>query len=581
MSFKECFFEFRESGLSLIYGRVGVGKTSLAEGVVWCLFGKTRKGVLADGIINNTLKKNCSVTLELKDGDNVYKITRYRKHDNIPSKKPLWLSTNGGKSISVDQEEINNIIGITYNLFIIANVITSSDDSSNILELKSQRNDIFQEIFGNANFEKYEKKISPNLKRVTVELETTSRKINDYRAQLSALKDSVGSFNNSKKEKVNELKKQLKELNDKKAKLSKFQIDKLSSNIKELEKISSLLTETVEQERELFSTIDKINSIIEKSKNTIESLNKKSDSYSNERCPECNQVVSANKSEKKKSEIASFIEAETKNISDSMKLIEKANAKFKKLADKKEALEKDKRSIETTISKFEFKNTESYNEALKNTDLNIETVSRFIKDIDFNDFIKEQNAKEKEIINALPGLEKIESELKEEQEYWQFWKDASDMKQPNNYKMWRIKSIIGDFNKILNDFMSILFRDDTVSDVKISFNSDLTETIMVDGEERQYALFSKGQRKKLNNSVNFTFFKMVRKFVKPIPFIFVDEAMDGLDNSSQYAMIDYLQAVAQNTSIYIISHNDAIKNSIDRSYCVEMKDGFSEINEAK
>ena len=57
----------------------GVGKSSIADALCWSLYGETARGISGDDVINNIAKKNCCVSVTLKDGATVYRIERYRK----------------------------------------------------------------------------------------------------------------------------------------------------------------------------------------------------------------------------------------------------------------------------------------------------------------------------------------------------------------------------------------------------------------------------------------------------------------------------------------------------------------------
>jgi len=69
-----------ERGLVLIEGPNGAGKSSIVDALSWCLFNATARGETGDSVINNKAKKNCEVVVELDDGGQLYRVSRYRKH---------------------------------------------------------------------------------------------------------------------------------------------------------------------------------------------------------------------------------------------------------------------------------------------------------------------------------------------------------------------------------------------------------------------------------------------------------------------------------------------------------------------
>ena len=93
----------------------GSGKSCILEAVYWCLFGDTLRNIRsADGVVNNTVKKDCSVVVQMVEDDVKYQIERYRKHTK--KKNNLYLYINGvdsrGKDNRETQEFIESIIGM-------------------------------------------------------------------------------------------------------------------------------------------------------------------------------------------------------------------------------------------------------------------------------------------------------------------------------------------------------------------------------------------------------------------------------------------------------------------------------------
>lgn len=57
----------------------GSGKSFLLEGIVWCLFGQTMRGIKGDEVINRQSKKNCIVSVDVDIDGTKLTIIRYRK----------------------------------------------------------------------------------------------------------------------------------------------------------------------------------------------------------------------------------------------------------------------------------------------------------------------------------------------------------------------------------------------------------------------------------------------------------------------------------------------------------------------
>ena len=113
----------------------GSGKSTILEAITWCIFGKglprpqgnSEKGVAADEVLNDTLKKQCKVALDLSEGDTTYTVERWRKWK--PEKKGkatngvrLWINSAEPEGIeALDEAETTRLItehlGISYDIW--------------------------------------------------------------------------------------------------------------------------------------------------------------------------------------------------------------------------------------------------------------------------------------------------------------------------------------------------------------------------------------------------------------------------------------------------------------------------------
>ena len=75
----------------------GSGKSCILEAVYWCLFGDTLRSIKsADGVVNNNVKKDCSVIVQMTEGDVKYRVERYRKHSKKKNNLYLYINGNSG-----------------------------------------------------------------------------------------------------------------------------------------------------------------------------------------------------------------------------------------------------------------------------------------------------------------------------------------------------------------------------------------------------------------------------------------------------------------------------------------------------
>ena len=111
----------------------GAGKSSLVDGLCWCLYGKTARGLSGEEVINQK-SKACVVSVEISEGTHKYVITRKRKgktadltitheYDYLDEEfRPVMRKSDSLSkgTIAETQAEIEKIIGCPFNVFVAA-----------------------------------------------------------------------------------------------------------------------------------------------------------------------------------------------------------------------------------------------------------------------------------------------------------------------------------------------------------------------------------------------------------------------------------------------------------------------------
>lgn len=96
----------------------GAGKSLLFEAIVWALWGKTVREYTGDEVVNRRTKRNCRVSLTLRDGVDLYTITRFQKSKESEKPNDLLLTRNGeptdahGKASA--QQRIDTLVGMDF-----------------------------------------------------------------------------------------------------------------------------------------------------------------------------------------------------------------------------------------------------------------------------------------------------------------------------------------------------------------------------------------------------------------------------------------------------------------------------------
>lgn len=139
--------DLSENKNCLLLGKNGSGKTSIFEGIVWCIYGVTK--LKADNVVNKISGENTKVELEFSEKNHDYVITRYRKHKT--HKNNVYVFEDGNnislKNQVDTQELIQKIIGIDSRAFMSSIVLSSETYKQFLRETNSVRLQIFESVF--------------------------------------------------------------------------------------------------------------------------------------------------------------------------------------------------------------------------------------------------------------------------------------------------------------------------------------------------------------------------------------------------------------------------------------------------
>lgn len=134
-------------GLTFLVGDNGSGKSTLIEAFVWCQFGRCiRAGMTVNDVVNEKMKKDCCVSMELENG---YTITRYRKDKTNGNRVVVTL--NGKEMPQYEQPDarstqtaIDELLGTTYENFVRTVVLSHESAAGFLSSTSSQRRELFE-----------------------------------------------------------------------------------------------------------------------------------------------------------------------------------------------------------------------------------------------------------------------------------------------------------------------------------------------------------------------------------------------------------------------------------------------------
>lgn len=319
-------------------GGNAVGKSTLFEAIVWCLFGKTSTNLKAGEIKNWWSDEKCEVELYTDKG--VIKRTW----------NPNSLKVD---DVEISQIELENIINFNFDSFMYS--IFISQFGQKFIDFQpEQKMKIFTSIMG-SDLEKwvaYSKKASTKVIEQDEYLTNLDKELSNLFGQLKSLNtnkliEEKEAWEDSRKDRINNLKKDLKDLTT-------------SGFIKDLKAYQDKLKQTTELIDKYEDEVQNIQSSVVNIKSEIESLNKEKyelnlhinkweddiDSLNglNSVCPTCLQKVDSKHLKAEKNKLENLI---NKNNPELAKLTTKLKTKETELATTNKKINEMTKTIDT------------------------------------------------------------------------------------------------------------------------------------------------------------------------------------------------------------------------------------------
>ena len=530
----------------------GSGKSTIFSALVWCLYGKTIKGVSEV----NTKKKYQTkkykgtrvCTYFQKDGD-VYMVTRCQNYtgnleDGTKGRDRLQIVKNAEiidiKSKPKLQEYLISELGLSYQLF-MNSIMFGQGMKKLIQETNSDKKKIFEEVF-NLNYlnlaktmaQKSKNQIHSQVDICRSEYNSLNREYESCKETYQELKDSEEAFDKKRrrdiKEKQGNIKNLEKEIEHKKCtpgslKLveSKIQANKLQEQLikEKLEAARNISNQSLED------VIDSIILLLEKNKvqkalkkvKTIKKAYSDIERYSRER--------------EKILEILSELRSKEREVQRSKYVLESLT---KRLNEAKKELAKLQINTNQKI------NSPKYKKKAKS--------------------LKIELKKQRSILNQRE---------KELEDYEWLLNDPLSNK---GIKAFLFDSSLGQLNDTLSKYAEVLgFR--------ISFEVDLDSTkkdfvtlIEMDGEIYDYDELSGGQQQLCNVAMAFAMNETLTAS-KDISIVFLDEVFESLSMDNVEIVIGLIKKIFEKKVVFLITHHESLPLSKFKTLRVDRLNGRS------
>lgn len=564
-----------QSGLTLVEGlnkdSAGAssnysGKSSLLESIVWCLYGKTIRKITAGEVVNNRAKDPCVVSMEMEIDEKQYVISRMRYKGRHGTQR-LTIKLEGEDITPTEKPQalLDNLLGLDYDAFINVCVFAHNAQFRFIQLPNSKQKEIIESLIGFGDrFDKYLTVAKDKLSSVT------ERHVNEKEKRIRASEKikSLGEEKSRNEYDYSETESYMEKV-EKKKKEEKSTIGELN------QKIDSLLTKEVKLDKKLLEIRGSLGEIAGKSGQIDKavgglkaSLEKAEKLLKQKKCPTCKQKINAKIIEKLRKE-------STDEIYVQQDLRDEVRKPFKKLLDR-----------EMQIAGERASGDEEREELIERRELKIDAKSR------------EQGEAMLKVFEA--RLEKIKYELEEtktskfycEQEmiklgklgnYYEFLQEAFSR---DGIESYLFDSLLPFLNERANYYASEL------SDGRISVNFATLKQTRATRELRDvfhvqvtaveggdsYGGCSSSEERFADLAVALAKRDLVEAtggFVLPI--LLLDEVGDALDSVGAKRLLTFLLDYAKNKSVWMISHDEDLKQHFDQCITVVREGGIAHV----
>ena len=519
-----------DPSLNLIVGTNGTGKSSIADCIIYALYGKIDGTNNSD--IPNRINKNFYVKIELDCNGHEIIVER----GLAPSLFTVTIDgavvdTAGKNNVQTMLEE--NYYKIPYSVF-KNTLILSINDFKSLVDLNpADKRNIIDKIFGFTEYNLMLKFIKEDIKM----LDST----------MSSNEGSLKTATNS----IERYEQQLEEL--KSNEVSQEEIDELTEKINEAKKLKATNEENIKKLDDVRKKLDKQsvekNMDIRDLKRKIEDNKKKIKLIDLKKCPTCGSSLDTDEFHKERERLVLENESCESSIKELTSIIND-------ISNKTRAVDSKRNVFVDAINKSGL------------TDL--------VSDLKYKVSLRKNNSQP--LLNLKESLDKQINQLNEEKEVLEKRKMVYDCVMQilgdGGIKEYIANKYIPTINQIISEMMEFMGIN-----YNVVFDKTFKATITSNGYNVTYNSLSTGEKKRIDFATVVSFIKLLKLQLGDMNLLFLDEMLASIDINGVSDMMTILKdlSVELNMNIYLIHHAQVENVVFDNVIETSKPDGFSKI----
>lgn len=519
-----------DPSLNLIVGTNGTGKSSIADCIIYALYGKIDGTNNSD--IPNRINKNFYVKIELDCNGHEIIVER----GLTPSLFTVTIDgavvdTAGKNNVQTMLEE--NYYKIPYSVF-KNTLILSINDFKSLVDLNpADKRNIIDKIFGFTEYNLMLKFIKEDIKMLDStmssnegSLKTATSSIERYEQQLEELKSNE---------------------------VSQEEIDELTEKINEAKKLKAINEENIKKLDDVRKKLDKQsvekNMDIRDLKRKIEDNKKKIKLIDSKKCPTCGSSLDTDEFHKERERLVLENESCESSIKELTSIIND-------LSNKTRAVDSKRNVFVDAINKSGL------------TDL--------VSDLKYKVSLRKNNSQP--LLNLKESLDKQINQLNEEKEALEKRKMVYDCVMQilgdGGIKEYIANKYIPTINQIISEMMEFMGIN-----YNVVFDKTFKATITSNGYNVTYNSLSTGEKKRIDFATVVSFIKLLKLQLGDMNLLFLDEMLASIDINGVSDMMTILKdlSVELNMNIYLIHHAQVENVVFDNVIETSKPDGFSKI----
>ena len=520
-----------DPSLNLIVGTNGTGKSSIADCIIYALYGKIDGTNNSD--IPNRINKNFYVKIELDcNGHEVIVERGLSPNLFVVTIDGVVVDTAGKNNVQTMLEE--NYYKIPYSVF-KNTLILSINDFKSLVDLNpSDKRNIIDKIFGFTEYNLMVKLIKEDIKMLD----------NSLISNEGSLKTATGS--------IEKYEQQLQELKSKE--VSKEEIEELAEKINEAKKLKATNEENIKKLDEVRKKLDKQttekNMDIRDLKRKIEDNKKKIKLIDTKKCPTCGSSLDTDEFHKERERLINENESCETAISEMTSIIKDLTNKIKVVDSKKNV----------------------FVDAINKSGL-----TDLVSDLKYKVSLRKNNSQP--LLNLKESLNEQIIQLNEERELLSKRKMVYDCVMQilgdGGIKEYIASKYIPTINQIISEMMEFMGIN-----YNVVFDKTFKATITSNGYNVTYNSLSTGEKKRIDFATVVSFIKLLKLQLGDMNLLFLDEMLASIDINGVSDMMTILKdlSVELNMNIYLIHHAQVENVVFDNVMETSKPDGFSKIS---